>query len=85
MVFIIGVMQQHCDCVLLCIIFRHCKDMDKYLKAKSFDSFFISPYFLYLAYYKLIIGALCVAIFVMCCVRAHFCLKKNIFVYLIDI
>ena len=48
MVFIIGVIQQHCDCVLLCIIFRHCKDMDKYLKAKSFLSFFISPYSFYI-------------------------------------
>ncbi|CAG9888681.1 hypothetical protein BOVA604_117 [Bacteroides ovatus] len=50
MVFIIGVMQQHCDCVLLCIIFRHCKDMDKYLKAKSFGSFFISSYSFYNLY-----------------------------------
>lgn len=50
MVFIIGVMQQHCDCVLLCIIFRHCKDMDKYLKAKSFGSFFISPSSFYILY-----------------------------------
>jgi len=50
MVFIIGVMQQHFDCVLLCIIFRHCKDMDKYLKAKSFESFFISPYSFYILY-----------------------------------
>ncbi len=32
----------------LCIIFRHCKDIDKYLKAKSFVSFFISPYFFYI-------------------------------------
>lgn len=78
-------MQQHCDCVLLCIIFRHCKDMDKYLKAKSFDSFLFLLIFLYLAYFKLIISALCVAIFVAYCVRAHFYLKKNIFVYLVDI